>query len=98
MLGSGCYKTGEMEASLIKATCEINLNRPREAIATLSCRLTHQTPRKSYGGICKVKSPLLKARLCNNGFDTAFAILNELRDKQKVQYAGVFVNSMEKIT
>nr|CAI5843748.1 unnamed protein product [Callosobruchus analis] len=78
--GAACCKSGEMEASLIKATCEINLNRPREAIATLNCALTHQTSRKSYEGMCKVKAALVKAHLCNKDVDTAFVKLNALRE------------------
>nr|CAI5843747.1 unnamed protein product [Callosobruchus analis] len=78
--GAACCKSGEMEASLIKATCEINLNRPREAVATLNCALTQQTSRKSYEGMCKVKAALVKAHLCNKDVDSAFAKLNGLRE------------------
>ncbi|CAH1986868.1 unnamed protein product [Acanthoscelides obtectus] len=81
--GSACYKTGEMEASLIKAACEINLNRPREAVATLNCTLTQQTSIKSHEGVCKVKAALVKAHLCNNDVDSAFLTLNDLRDLTK---------------
>nr|CAH7741222.1 unnamed protein product [Callosobruchus chinensis] len=78
--GAACCKIGEMEASLVKASCELNLNRPREAIATLNCTLTQQTSRKSYEGMCKVKSALVKAHLCNKDVDTAFLKLNDLRE------------------
>nr|CAI5823876.1 unnamed protein product [Callosobruchus analis] len=79
---AACFKTGEMEASVVKATCEISLNRVKEAISTLTCALTQQISKKCTEGICKVKAYLVKAHLCNHDLDSAYAILNDLREQK----------------
>ncbi|VEN43219.1 unnamed protein product [Callosobruchus maculatus] len=77
---AACHSCGQMEASIVKATCEMSLDRIKDAISTLNRALTQQISKKSFEGICKVKAYLVKAHLCNDNVDKAYAILNDLRE------------------